>query len=146
MRKVYAVRQGAPVSWSTAVAHAFTNYMLGNTAIYNVWEPHKSDAQGCWIQVSTFQPQYWIELITQGRRDASFWVSKVKVAYTLNGLKWNYVDDGAIFQANSDRNSRVLIEFNNPVYAKTIRLYPVEYNGHPSLSFEAIFLDFPEVS
>ena len=143
-RKVYAVRQGAPVSWSTAYSHIYTNYMLGNTASQNIWEPQANDRRGCWIQVSTFTPQYWISIITQGRKDLNFWITTVRIAYTLNGLNWKYVDDGAIFNANSDRNSRVLIEFRNPVFAKTIRIYPQTWNGdYPALSFDAIYLDFP---
>ena len=142
---MYAVRQGAPVSWSTAYSHVYTNYMLGNTADVNVWEPQDNDKAGCWIQVSTFKPQYWIQLITQGRKDTNYWINTIKVAYTLNGIHWNYVDNGEHFDANSDRNSRVLIEFKKPVYAKTIRIYPQTYTGgYPALSFDAIYLDFPD--
>ena len=135
---------GTPVSWSTAYSQVYANYMLGNTANVNVWEPQANDSPGSWIQVSTFTPQYWISIITQGRKDASYWIKTVKIAYTLNGLNWNYVDDGAIFDANSDRNSRVLIEFKNPVFAKAIRIYPQTWYGYPALSFDAIYLDFPE--
>ena len=137
---------GAPVSWSTAYSFATTNYMLGNNADVNIWEPQASDHVGCWIQVYSATPQYWISIITQGRKSASNWVKTLKIAYTINGLTWNYVDNEAVFEANSDRNSRVLIEFDNPVYARTIRIYPQTWQGCPALSFEAIYLDFSKSS
>ena len=72
----------------------------------------------------------------QGRGDLDRWTKTLKVAYSLNGRTWSYVDEGAIFQANSDRNSKVPIVFANPVFATTIRLYPQTWHGNnPSLRF-----------
>ena len=109
--------------------------MLDNHATTNIWQPLNSDNAGCWIQVSTFEPQYWTQVITQGRRNLAQWVTTMKIAYSLNGLHWNYVDNGAVFQANSDQNSKVTIKFNQPVFAQTIRLYPQTFYSRPSLSF-----------
>ena len=66
---------------------------------------------------------------------------KVKIAYTLNGKLWEYVNKGEIFQANSDRNTKVLIQLSPPVYARTLRIYPELVHNRMSLRFDAIYLD-----
>ena len=78
----------------------------------------------------------------QGRGDQSQgWVKTVKIAYSINGRTWNYVDKGSIFNANSDRNTKASILFETPVYARTIRIYPQSYNNWPTMRFEAVYLD-----
>ena len=77
----------------------------------------------------------------QGRGDADEWVTTFKVGYTLNGVIWDNVEEGKVFTANNDRNSKVKISFKDPIYARVIRIYPQTWNGFISLRFDAIYVD-----
>ena len=63
------------------------------------------------------------------------------MAYTLNGKTWEYVDDGKVFPANTDRNTKVRVQFDEPVYARTIRIYPQTWQKHITLRFDVIHVD-----
>ena len=86
-------------------------------------------------------PKYWTGVILQGRRESYQWVTQVKISSSLNGRDWTYVDGGKIFNANYDRNTKVKIEFDSPVRARILRIIVMGYHGHPSLRFDAIFVD-----
>ena len=77
----------------------------------------------------------------QGRGDADWWVKTIKISYTLNGKTWLNVDDGKIFEANTDRSQKVRINFKEPVYARALRIYPQSWNGYMSLRFDANYID-----
>ena len=77
----------------------------------------------------------------QGRGDHDAWVGSIKVAYSLNGVSWDYVEDGKVFPANSDRYTKVHINFAEPIYARAIRIYPQTYKTHIALRFDAIYID-----
>ena len=59
----------------------------------------------------------------------------------LNGKIWMNVENGKVFEANIDTNSKVRIDFNQPVYARALRIYPQSWNTHMSMRFDAIYLD-----
>lgn len=78
----------------------------------------------------------------QGRGDLDAWVKTVKISYTINGKLWEYVENGKDFQANGDRNTKIKIRFNMPIYARVIRLHPQSYEKYIALRFDAIYIDF----
>lgn len=142
MREVYAVAAGAPVvftnSWDHNHGHYHLDYHLSGA---QAWVPHQS-IHGQWIQVSQEYPKYWTHIITQGRGDHDAWVKSLKIAYTLDGKIWDDVDQGKIFQASKDRNSKVRIKFERPVYARALRIYPQDWhNNQIAMRFDAIYLD-----
>ena len=47
------------------------------------------------------------------------------VEYTNDGETWYAVDDGKIFNGNSDRNTKVTNMFDSPVTAITLKIRPV---------------------
>ena len=56
-------------------------------------------------------PKYWTGIVIQGRGDHPSWVTTLKIVSTKNGKAWKNVDEGKIYQANSDQNLPVAIEF-----------------------------------
>ena len=68
-------------------------------------------------------------------------MTSIKVAYTVNGRHWEYVDNGAIYQTNSDGNSKVAVNFKTPVYARGIRIYPISWSNHIAMRFEVKYFD-----
>ena len=87
------------------------------------WCPQKTQ-KGEWIQVSKEEPSMWTDLIIQGRGDSDHWVTGIKVAYTLNGHEWKLVEDGRVFSAAFNQNSKKRITFDNPVFARALRIFP----------------------
>ena len=59
----------------------------------------------------------------------------------MNGKTWKYVDDGKVFDANTDRNTKVKINFDTPVRARGIRINVEGFLGFPCLRFDAVFID-----
>lgn len=107
----------------------------------NAWVPAPV-VIGHWIQVSQELPKYWTHIIVQGRADyQDQWVTSLKVASTLNGKIWDDVDAGRVFQASKDRNSKVRIKFERPVYARALRIYPQTWNIAIAMRFEAVYVD-----
>ena len=64
----------------------------------------------------------------QGRGNFDAWVTEIKISSSINGVKWEDVDNGKVYQANRDRNTKVRIGFDRPVYSRTIRIYPRKWN------------------
>lgn len=140
LREVWTVATGAHVSFSNFYQTAdvsLVHYQLDHN---NSWSA-KNSQLGEWIQVSQEYPKFWTAVIMQGRGDCDQWVKTVKISYTLNGKTWLNVDDGKIFEANTDRNQKVRINFKEPVYARALRIYPQSWNNHMSLRFDAIYVD-----
>ncbi len=93
------------------------------------------------MQISSIKPEMWIAVITQGRPNWKQWVEEYQVSYTMNGVDWSYVDGGKKFTANKDLNSKVRNNFENAVYARSIRIHPTKWFGHISMRFDAIFIE-----
>ena len=78
----------------------------------------------------------------QGGNNGASWVTSFKVSYSLNGLDWTFVDDEKIFGGNYDATTKVPINFDDPVYARVIRIHPQTWNkAHICLRFDAILAD-----
>ena len=64
-----------------------------------------------------------------------------KVSSTLTGKFWENVEGGKTFEGCNDRNQKMRVRFAQPVYARSLRIYPQAWNGHISMRFDAIYLD-----
>ena len=106
----------------------------------NAWAPANCRI-GQWIQVSCEDPQYWTDVILQGRGDQEQWVTSLKIAFTINGRSWENIENGRVFEANKDNSSKVRISFYRPVHARGIRLYPQTWETYMALRFDAIYLE-----
>ena len=139
-REVYAVSAGANVYFSSSCNSDHEKYMLDHANGYSGWAA-KQCIVGEWIQVSQENPRLWTGVIMQGRGDGDQWVKSIKMAYTVNGKEWESLQNGHIFEANSDRNTKMRITFSHPIYARALRIYPQTWNAHLSMRFDAIYLD-----
>lgn len=65
------------------------------------------------------------------------------VEYTIDGVKWEAVDDGRDFQGCHDRNTFVKEIFNKPVLARAIKIKPKAgcFNDHISMRCE-VYISF----
>ena len=98
------------------------------------WCAASNDCENPWIQVDLGE-DYWINAVSiQGRGDASQWVTKFRIRYSLTGE--NNLRNLGVFEGNKDNNTVVKRYFKEPVLARIIRLYILGYNEHPSLRWE----------
>ncbi|XP_048583976.1 uncharacterized protein LOC5501433 isoform X1 [Nematostella vectensis] len=78
-------------------------------------------------------------IATQGSHTSAEWVTKYKVAYSIDGQTWSlYQENGAnkTFLANTDQDSVVTNVLQSPVAVKMLRIYPVEYSGYKCMRLE----------
>ena len=97
----------------------------------------KENNVGQWIQLDNGKFGSISGVITQGRKDASQWVSSYKVKYKDESGSWWDID-GKTFPGNVDRNSKVTTTFSKPVRARYIRIYPQEWHDHMSMRVDMI--------
>ena len=138
---MFAVEVGSQVQVSTVDRLDGLHYWL-DYAVNGVfaWCPKEASKQN-WIQVSIDQPRYWTDVIIQGRGDKNNWTKSFRVEYSINGKYWYNVDEGNIFPANSDRNTKKRVTFGKPVYARALRIYPNSWHNHPCLRFDAVYIN-----
>jgi hypothetical protein len=68
-------------------------------------------------------------------------VTSLTVAYTYNGKLWKNVDKGMLYQANRDRRSKVVIPFDEVVYARALKIYPQTWHKAMTMRVDAIYVD-----
>jgi len=93
------------------------------------------------IQVASVTPLKWCAVETQGRPDSDQWLTSYLVLHSQDGNTWFAVDNGRIFTANQDRNSRVKNTFGAAVTARVLRVLPTSWQGHISFRCECYFKD-----
>ena len=85
-------------------------------------------------------PSFWTDVIIKGQGDYDNWVTTFKVAYPLNGHEWELADGGKIYQGAFNRSSKRRVTFDNAIYARSIRIFPVTWQRWPCLRFDAIYV------
>ena len=89
----------------------------------NAWCPQAAQ-KGEWIKVSKENPAIWTGISLQGRGDVSNWVNSFKLAYTVNGREWKFVNDGNSLAGVYDRSTKRRIIFDKPIYARALKIFP----------------------
>lgn len=128
---------GFPVTYSTKYP-GFEFQIFRLDAENQGWSALKLEGNQ-WIQVSSSDKKQWIGVVTQGRHNAHQWVTSYKVEYSDDGVNWGEVDDGRIFNGNTDMNTHVKHWFRTPVTARSIRISPKSWYAWISLRFDFIF-------
>ncbi|XP_077975065.1 adipocyte enhancer-binding protein 1-like isoform X2 [Styela clava] len=99
----------------------------------------KTNVIGHWIQVDFGKPLSITGVVTQGRRDSDQWVKSFKVSCgnSTDAMKF-IVKQGneQVFNANKDRNSKVITVFPDVLICRFIRVHPQEWQGHISMRLD----------
>lgn len=100
---------------------------LNNTTLG--WAAGANDANQ-FITLSYDAPTTIKGIVTQGRaNNGGQWVTKAHIETSPNGAApWTRVISNALLNTNSIDDTRVL--FSTPVFAKAVRVLPVEWNNH----------------
>ena len=144
-REIYAVESGSPVSYSSSNGHQYNHYQLDYTLHGATAWCSQSAQKGEWIQVSNQIPTWWTAIILQGRGDSSCWVTSFKVGYIVSGRDWTFLNDGQIFDGAVDRSTKRRIDFEKPIYARALRIFPITWHTCVCLRFDAIYVN-PDVN
>lgn len=103
------------------------------------WSSQRNES-GQWYEVDLGQDKMVTGLVTRGRGDADQWVTAYKVFVASSSATtendWEWVDDERVFGGNWDRNTKVFADFDEPVVARYVRVYPTSWEGHMSLRFD----------
>ena len=123
-REIYAVAAGSPVTYSSVSNTQHIHYQLDYTLhAASSWCPQVKQ-KGEWIQVSKENPVMWTSIILQGRGDSSLWVTSFKLASTVNGREWKFVNDGNSLAGVYDRSTKRRVNFDKPIYARALKIFP----------------------
>jgi len=106
------------------------------------WIP-RSPQIDSWIQVEYAEEKEVFGVVTQGRGVAAHYVTTYRVSYKpLNSDEFLDVLDAngkaEIFEGNSDADTPVIAEFNEPVNAKVVRMRPLAFHVYAALRFDVL--------
>ncbi|KAK3612138.1 hypothetical protein CHS0354_031212 [Potamilus streckersoni] len=80
--------------------------------------------------------------LEQGNTCCREYVTKYQVYYTEDGVNWSIVPDPSgyakNFQGNQDIDTPVTNMFDCPVFARAVRIVPMEWNQRMALRFDLI--------
>uniref|UniRef100_UPI00358EFCEC coagulation factor V-like isoform X2 n=1 Tax=Myxine glutinosa TaxID=7769 RepID=UPI00358EFCEC len=117
---------------------------LHNQGRINAWQP-ASKRIGEWIEVDFWRPVKVTEVVTQGASvlGSAKFVTHFVLAFNKNNKDWMNYQEGTegkqkVFQGNRNSDSIVRNKLNPPISAKAIRVYPLQWNGWPTLRLEFI--------
>ncbi|KAK3721837.1 hypothetical protein QZH41_000181 [Actinostola sp. cb2023] len=100
------------------------------------WAPRNSRVELEWIQVDLGQDTKVAGIATQGRTNEGQWVKRYKLQYSSDGKTFKYYKEGKVFAANTNKNTVVKHDFDNPIIARYIRVLPWEWQGFIALRME----------
>ncbi len=96
----------------------------------------KQNAWGQWYQMDNGSDTVVTGVVTQGRNCCSQWVKTFKVLAKMATGNWFWVDNQKVYNGNFDHNTKVISDFNNPIVARYIRIYPASWSHHMSMRCE----------
>ncbi|KAL9978605.1 hypothetical protein ACROYT_G016141 [Oculina patagonica] len=102
------------------------------------WCAKKNDVNQ-WLQIDLGTPTTVTKVATQGRQEASQWVTSYWLSYSLTGSFWvKYTVRGKkkIFRGNFDRDTMVVHKIFPPFHARFVRIHPLKWYGHISMRAE----------
>lgn len=129
MRSASSVWGGEPIG---------TGHGRGRLDSKQAWSA-ANNTVGEWYQIDNGVEGKIKGIAIKGRGDQwSQYVKTFKVKYKGNSGTWKDVEKGKIFTGNTDQNTKVDVNFANPIVARYIRIYPQTYESHMSLRADII--------
>lgn len=118
---------------------------LNNVGSYNAWSAHMNKSSLPWIQVDLQKIFILSGIQTQGASKyfTQYYIKEFFVAYSKNNKKWNVYKGNStaihkLFDGNSDSSSIKENQFEPPIAARYIRLFPTKFYNQPALRMELL--------
>ncbi|XP_017781781.1 PREDICTED: hemocytin [Nicrophorus vespilloides] len=103
----------------------------------NVWRP-MTNSPTEWIEFNLMGPRNITGFVTKG--GPAGWVTAFKVKYSSNGKDWNPILDELkterTFLGNYDENSPLINNFDLPILATYVKIFPVKWQKNIALRIE----------
>jgi len=109
------------------------------TAGQDAWVSSTTDTSP-YVVVNLGVPRTVVAIATQGRGDASQYVTQYTVEYSPDGANWFFVDSARVFAGNADSTTIVKNYFLAPETALAVRVNPVNYVYEVALRLEVYYL------
>lgn len=142
-KEVAAIASGANVyasscySPSHCVDRAALNFG-GKREGANSWLAARNDA-GEWLGVGFANPRKVTKVATQGSNSSdgfSQWVTSYDLKCTLDGTTWTLIDS---FIGNTDNDTVVEHELDQPEWCLAVRFYPTAFTGYTNMRVEVYY-------
>ncbi|XP_072046576.1 uncharacterized protein [Amphiura filiformis] len=109
------------------------------------WATQHQNSAGSWIQVELQNTDTIVGIRIQGSGwQENEWVEKLQIKYGNTEASLEYIMDNSApktFDANSDKNTVVYIEFPQLISAKFLRILPTQWHNWAALRFEVVGCD-----
>ncbi|XP_075710022.1 coagulation factor V [Rhinoderma darwinii] len=116
---------------------------LNNVGSYNAWSAHLNKSSLPWIQVDLQKVLLISGIQTQGASKyfLQYYIKEFFVAYSKDKRKWNIFKGNStaihkLFEGNSDASSIKENQFDPPIAARYIRLFPTRFYNQAALRME----------
>ncbi|XP_018412784.1 PREDICTED: coagulation factor V [Nanorana parkeri] len=118
---------------------------LNNVGSYNAWSAHMNKSSLPWIQVDLQKTHLISGIKTQGASKyfSQYYITEFFVLYSKDKRKWTAFKGNSstlhkIFKGNIDSSNIKENQFDPPIAARYIRIYPTKYQNKPALRMELL--------
>lgn len=95
------------------------------------WSAGSANSRTDYLQYDLQSPRWVQGIITQGRANMEQWVTSAKVETSIDNISW--VTASESMTLNSDLNTKVRNNFSRVMYARYVRVTPINVNAHASM-------------
>jgi hypothetical protein len=95
------------------------------------WSAQASNNKTDYLQYDLISPRWVQGIVTQGRANSAQWVTSAKVDVSTDNINW--ATAASSLTLNSDQNTKKYNNFPNVMFARYVRVTPINVNGHASM-------------
>jgi F5/8 type C domain/Fibrinogen beta and gamma chains, C-terminal globular domain len=98
---------------------------------YQGWSAGTANNGIDYLQYDLKSPRWVQGIVTQGRANGAQWVTSAKVDVSIDNVNW--VTAASNLSLNSDQNTKKYNNFTNVMFARYVRVTPINVYGHASM-------------
>ena len=121
---------------------------LRTTEGSGAWSPRTTQMGTEFMTIRLKSLDYVLGVVTQGRLESlntNQYVSTFQLQYSIDTIKYHYVENERYFLGNNDGTKEVYNYFSKPILAKVIKIIPIGYNNWPSMRAALITSIYPNI-
>ena len=103
------------------------------------WSAGSANSGTDYLQYDLLSPRWVQGIITQGRSNAAQWVTSAKVETSIDNINWAIASSSMVL--NSDQNTKVSNNFTKVMFARFVRVTPINVYGHASMRLGILLRD-----